>query len=590
MHPQVRLPDNVPCPMCGMELIPVEEESPEDAALGPRSLRVSEHAAALADIRTAVVVRRAVTRPVRMVGKVVFDDARLRYVTAWKASRIERMYVDYDGIAVQRGDPLVDLYSPELSDVQQEYLTAVGNHEALPPETTVEERAQSAKALDSARQDLLVWGFRPEQLTELVERGSPLERHTLVAPMAAEVLEKTARQGDSVDAGTRLYTLADRSFVWVELNAPESELSWLHYGQQVEIVADAYPDDFFVGRISFIDSILMNRMRTVKVRVSLPNFDLRLKPDMFVHATVRAQMDEEGLLVDPELAKRYMCPTHPSSVFPRRSPCPICRTEAVPTSELGFRMPSSDDLPLVIPDTAPLVTGARSIVYVRRPGAGAPIYEGREVLLGPRAGGHYIVTRGLLAGELVVVNGAFKLDSELEIRARPSMMNPPVDAWIPAGVIETSGKFKAGLGRMIEPLIEAAEALAEGDLARARTAGEELELAVASIPAGDLSEDALQLWVPLAATLADGSQRLSLRKGVLELRSALRDVSEAAITAMTRYGWSGPVAAPHVVHCPMAFRDTGANWLSSNGEIANPYFGDSMLRCGLVDRALPRKP
>ncbi|GAF96407.1 unnamed protein product, partial [marine sediment metagenome] len=228
-----------------------------------------------------------------------------------------------------------------------------------------------------------------------------------------------------VETGTKIYTIADLSQVWVQLDAYESDLAWLRYGQQVEFTTETYPGEIFKGRITFINPVLDEDTRTVKVRVNVPNPDQKLKPGMFVRAQVRSQLAAGGQVFDASLIGKWISPMHPEIVKDGPGKCDICGMDLVPAEELGYPIPKrAPEAPLVIPSTAPLITGKRAVVYVRLPDREEPTFEGREVLLGQRAGDHYIVRHGLKEGELVVTAGNFKIDSALEIKARPSMMNP----------------------------------------------------------------------------------------------------------------------------------------------------------------------
>jgi membrane fusion protein, copper/silver efflux system len=211
----------------------------------------------------------------------------------------------------------------------------------------------------------------------------------------------------------------------VLLDAYESDLSWIRYGQEVQFATEAYPGDTFTGWISFIDPMLDPVTRTVKVRVDVPNPQGRLRPEMFVRATVRSQVALGGRVMDPEMAGKWICPMHPSVVRPQEGTCDICGMGLVTTESLGYvAADAPSEPPLVIPDTAPLVTGKRAVVYVKKPGTESPTFEGREIELGPKAGDYYLVASGLQVGEQVVTNGNFKIDSALQIQAKPSMMGP----------------------------------------------------------------------------------------------------------------------------------------------------------------------
>jgi Cu(I)/Ag(I) efflux system membrane fusion protein len=227
--------------------------------------------------------------------------------------------------------------------------------------------------------------------------------------------------------------VADLSQVWVKLDAYESDLPWIRYGQEVTFTAEAHPGEVFKGWISFIAPTLDARTRTVKVRVNVNNPDDRLKPEMFVRAVVKSHMAQEGKVMDPNMAGKWTCPMHPSVVRDRAGTCDICGMNLVTTESLGYvAAESAGPLPLVIPASAPLITGKRAVVYVKKPDMANPTFEGREIVLGPRAGDYYIVREGLTEGESVVTSGNFKIDSALQIQAKPSMMSPE-GGTMPAG-------------------------------------------------------------------------------------------------------------------------------------------------------------
>ncbi|MBU1626063.1 efflux RND transporter periplasmic adaptor subunit, partial [bacterium] len=239
------------------------------------------------------------------------------------------------------------------------------------------------------------------------------------------VTQKNALEGMYVTTGTNIYTIADLTHLWVTLDAYESDLIWLHYGQKIEFEVEAFPGKKFMGRISFINPVLDESTRTIKIRVNINNSDGRLKPGMFVRAIVKAKLNDKANLIDNELIGKWICPMHPEIIKDLSGNCDICGMSLRSVEEFGF-MKSDKDIspPLVISASAPLITGKRAIVYVQDPKKEAPTYIGREIVLGPKAGDYYIVRSGLSEGDLVVVNGNFKIDSALQISAKPSMMNP----------------------------------------------------------------------------------------------------------------------------------------------------------------------
>ncbi|MHC4656875.1 MAG: heavy metal-binding domain-containing protein, partial [Planctomycetota bacterium] len=154
------------------------------------------------------------------------------------------------------------------------------------------------------------------------------------------------------------------------------------------------------------------------------NTEGKLKPEMFVRAVVRSRVAGGGKVMAPEMAGKWICPMHPAVVKTEAGNCNICGMDLVTTESLGYVVDTPKQAPMVIPASAPLITGVRAVVYVQVPGAEKPTYEGREIVLGSRAGDYYIVKSGLAEGEIVVTNGNFKIDSALQIQAKPSMMNP----------------------------------------------------------------------------------------------------------------------------------------------------------------------
>lgn len=431
MHPQIIRHGPGKCPICEMDLIPMPADLAAKTA--PRGLAVSEAAAKLMDIQTSAVERKAVATEVRMVGKVDYDETRVKSITAWSPGRIDRLYVDFTGTRVGQGDHLVDLYSPELVSAQAELLQAARAASRAGAETSEYLKDSAQATLDAAREKLRLLGLKPEQVESIEKSGAPLTHVTIYSPIGGVVIEKMATEGMYVSTGTPVYTVADLSQVWVKLDAYESDLPWVRYGQEVSFTTEAHPGEVFKGWISFIAPTLDAKTRTVKVRVNVRNPDERLKPEMFVRAVVKSNVAQEGMVMDPNMAGKWICPMHPSVVKNQAGSCDICGMNLVTTESLGYvTAPSTEELPLVIPASAPLITGTRAVVYVETPDMENPTFEGREVVLGPRAGDYYIVREGLTEGEQVVTSGSFKIDSALQIQAKPSMMNPEGRA-VPAG-------------------------------------------------------------------------------------------------------------------------------------------------------------
>lgn len=421
MHPEIRQPKPGKCPKCFMDLIPV---TMDDSHTGPRQIAFSPEAIKLMDIETTAVERKFVEAETRMVGKIDFDETRVQDVTAWVAGRIDRMYVDFTGTRVIKGDHMFDLYSPDLISAQAEFLEAIKSAEKLTNETSglVQRSAQST--LEAVKEKLHLLGLSDTQIEAIEQAERAMDFITINAPRNGIVIEKHVSEGTYVKTGTPVYTIADLSKLWVKLDAYESDMPWIRFGQNVEFTTEAWPGEIFHGRITFIPPTLDPVTRTVKLRVNVDNPNGKLKPDMFVRALVRSQVAAAGPAADPEMIGKWICPMHPSEIKNEPGQCNICGMDLVTAESLGYTQTDTQEPPLVIPATAPLVTGKRSVVYVQLTDTEKPTFEGRQVVLGPRAGDYYLVEKGLSEGEKIVINGNFKIDSALQIQAKPSMMSP----------------------------------------------------------------------------------------------------------------------------------------------------------------------
>ncbi|MBZ0257652.1 efflux RND transporter periplasmic adaptor subunit [bacterium] len=576
MHPQIRKTEPGKCPICGMDLIPAS--SAEDDS-GPRTLTMSEAAKALAEIQTVSVQRKYVEHELSLVGKVEYDETRLKYITAWFPGRLDRLFVDYTGTPVNKGDHLVEIYSPSIITDQESLIQAKKAVSSL-SESTVPNVLSSRKiTLERARERLRLLGLTNEQIKSIEESGSTTDDITFFSPINGIVIHKNALEGDYVQTGTRIYTIADLSVVWMKMDAYESDLQWIHYGQEVEFTTISYPGEVFKGRVSFIDPFLDDKTRTIKVRVNVENSDGKLKPEMFVRATVRSKVNADGNVYDQQLAGKWISPMHPEIVKDHPGTCDICGMPLVKAESLGFVGPADADNqpPLVVPASAPLITGKRSVVYVKVPDAEKPTYEGREVTLGARLKDYYIVSDGLNEGEEVVVKGNFKIDSALQIQAKPSMMSADaVDGSTEGGDMSAMSKSKTltlipneSVADFTKAYQAIYEAFVKDDLSGAQAKSKD--------------------WVAVSQKY-DLKNIEMLGHGVMhannidEARQAFKKIADVMIQSYQKYGTQNDKA--YVIHCPMAMNNQGADWLQWQLEVRNPYFGDAMLTCGELQKTI----
>ena len=573
MHPQIRQPEQGKCPICAMDLIPVVEETGAEE-LGERQLRLSKTAMTLANVQTSLVERKHVPTAVSLFGKIAIDETRLKSITAWAPGRIEKMHVDYTGAFVNKGDPLVELYSPELFIAQQEYLNALTSS------------AAPLLNIDDIKRKFALRGILDEQLDEIEKRGTASERMTIYAPISGVVLKRAKSEGQYAQTGSLFYDIADLSSIWIYLDAYEKDLPWITDGQKIDFSTEALPGKTFSGTVDFIEPILDPQSRTVKVRALAPNPGNLLKPGLLVSATISA-----GL---------------------------------------------TGKIPLVIPASAPLITGKRAVVYVAVPKKQG-VFEGREIGLGERSGDYFVVNDGLSEGDVVVTNGAFKIDSEMQLLAKKSMMSPDggsapmqhnhggetmqspassskesmsashdshdlsrkqiemndsekdhsahqmktgeseMDHSAPT-TAPTSIEFIESLNGIYIAYFDIQDALSHDKADKAKKPIKAFLKDLKKVKKSALSAH-VSHWDNLSTSMESAAKQLSSAGNISIARAEFKKLSDALIQAAEMFGISEDLGLKQY-HCPMAFNNTGADWLSQKDTVENPYFGDAMFSCG----------
>lgn len=361
MHPQIRMDKPGKCPICAMDLIPLKKTaSAGDAAVDPSAIQLSEEAMALADVQTSRVSRENPVKKIRLYGKITPDERSLQSQTAYVGGRIEKLNVEFTGEAVRAGQNLATIYSPELFTAQQELLQALN--------------MQQPQLVQAAREKLRLWNMTDAQINAVQQSGKASPTVEIKANTSGIVTAKRVNRGDYVSQGAVLFDIANLSHVWAMFDAFEVDLPFLSKGDQIGFTLPSFPGKKFTGKISFIDPIINPTTRTARVRVDVVNPKQEMKPEMYATAEVDAPLK-------------------------------------------GYK-----DL-IVIPQTAVLWTGKRSIVYVRQADTSSPAFLMRQIELGPSLGGAYVVMSGLTDGEEVVTNGVFSIDASAQLEGKSSMMN-----------------------------------------------------------------------------------------------------------------------------------------------------------------------
>ncbi len=450
MHPQIRLPNPGRCPLCGMQLIPVSKLPNARDDLETR-----------AGLEVEPVQRRELFKEIRTVGKLDYSERQVAYISSRIDGRVDRLFVDFNGVEVKKGDHLVEIYSPELVVTQNELLQSLEAVEKEKPSSpSVKSFAQSR--LDATRTKLRRLGILDEQIAEIEQTRKPTTALTIFAPIGGTVIEKNVRVGQYVSTGDQVYRIADLDPIWLYLNIYEFDVAWVRFGQSVDVQLEAFPGETLTGSIMFIEPFLDDATRTIRVRVNVKNSDRLLKPQMFATATIHVRLRPDGTPEPTGLEGMFVCPMHPEVMQREAGKCSICEMplEKVPerrsreggrgrggegetkqhvghegheghtAKPASMKGAVSGNGVLAIPVSAVLDTGRRRITY-RLADNGA--YELVELKLGPRAHSmdesgkrreFFVVLEGLTEGDRVVSQSGFLLDSQRQIEGMPSLLYP----------------------------------------------------------------------------------------------------------------------------------------------------------------------
>ena len=360
MHPQIRMDKPGLCPICGMELIPLIKSG--TSSIDPDAVQLSKEASELANVLTSVVTRQKPVKEVRLYGKVQSDERLLQSQVAHIPGRIERLFINFTGEQVSKGQILAQIYSPELITAEQELLESAKTKIAQP------------EIYDAAKEKLRQWKISDIQIESIKNSGVPQTTIDIISNTSGIVTGRLVNTGDYVTQGTALFRIADLSRVWILFDAYESDLQFLKKDEKVSFTLQALPGTEYSGKIVFIDPVIDPLTRVAKVRVETDNQSGKLKPEMFATGLVSSTLEEYNNYV-------------------------------------------------VIPKSSVLWTGKRSIVYVKQAGSAEPVFKIREIGLGPILGDSYIVTDGLSEGEEIVTSGTFSVDAAAQLEGKPSMMN-----------------------------------------------------------------------------------------------------------------------------------------------------------------------
>ena len=556
MHPQIKMEKPGNCPICGMELIPLDGGQNSDEKIASNEIVLSEEAIQLANIQSSKVTRSNAKKEIRLLGAIKPDERRLYSQVSHIPGRIERLYINFTGEKVSRGQRIVRLYSPELISAQKELFEAMKSKDIYP------------QLFRASKNKLKLWKLTDKQINAIVTSGKVQEQIDIVSDYSGYVMKRNVGLGDYVKEGKKLFEIANIDKIWVMFDAYESDIPWIHNGDKVSFSVQAIPGKEFKGKVTYMDPFVTQNSRVAKVRVEVNNKDHKLLPEMFANGIIKANMKD---------AKDA----------------------------------------LIIPKSAVLWTGKRAVVYVKVPHEKTILFVYREVILGSDLGEFYIVVKGLEDGEEVATNGVFRIDASAQLLGQKSMMNPEggkVSTGGHAGMdmgdddkkSESTGKegeeedmsdmimidktkidpkFKKQLGEVVDSYIILKDALTQDNAEKAQNQTVQLKKEISEVDMILLLGDAHNVWMKALKSINRNVEAIQGNTNIEEQRKAFGLLGKDLSGVVDMLGIIAPEnKTVYLEFCSMADDNKGAFWLSYDKEIANPFFGQSMLTCGEIKK------
>lgn len=573
MHPQIKMKEPGNCPICGMELIPLEENNTAEK-ISDEEIVLNQEAYQLANIQTTVVEKANATKELHLLGRVQPDERKLFSQVSHIPGRIEHLYVNFTGEKVSFGQKIVRIYSPELISAQKELFEAIKSKDIYPQLYT------------AARNKLKLWKLNEAQIDVIEKSGNVKEEIDILSDHSGYVMKRNVELGDYVKEGSVLFDIANLSTVWVMFEAYESDIQWIHINDEFNFTVQALPGKTFKGKVTYVDPFVSATTRVAKVRVEVNNPSNLLLPEMYATGIVSA------------------------------------------------RLANVKDA-IIIPKSAVLWTGKRAVVYVKVPHEKTISFVYREVALGADLGDFYIIKDGLMEGETVATNGVFRIDASAQLVGKKSMMNPEggkVSLGGHAGMdmggdnktssadhskmdmsdpkmqgqtgtdhtkmenntshadmnqrIATTDAFKSQLEQVFNAYIKLKDAFVADDSSAASASAKTLLSAMKKVDMKQLTDHAAHNhWMTISKEITESATSISEISDIVEQRGHFKHLSAHLSKAVKLFG------ANQIVYeqfCPMADNNKGAYWLSLNKPIKNPYLGQKMLTCGDVKTVIKK--
>lgn len=495
----------------------------------PMVFEMTEDAIKIANIQTTEIGANTVnSEGLKLSGKIKADETNSASIVSHITGRIEKLFISYTGEKVTKGQKIASIYSPKLITAQKELLEAY------------KVRNTNPKLYEATANKLKFWKLTDKQIQGIIASKKIIESFNIYAQFSGIVLNKKVSVGDHLNEGEVLFDIQNLNQLWAVFDVYETDLANIKKGDKISFSTPAIPNKIITSHIIFVDPVINPNTRTAEVRTAINNQNQLLKPEMFLVGVVNSKNNGESILV---------------------------------------------------PKSAVLWTGERSVVYIKLPDITIPSFEFREITIGASFGTNYRVLKGLSYGDEVVTNGAFVIDASAQLNNQSSMMNRVLinnqeESVLPDFTTITSPDFKNQLGEVLTNYLEVKNALVNSDEKAVELNSSELINAIKSIDMTLIKGDAHMYWMKQEEDLLNLSEAILNSNGLEEQRTNFAGFSILLINLTKVYGVEKETY--YVQFCPMAESKEGGYWLSQNQDVKNPYFGDAMLGCGSVEDTIDK--
>ncbi len=519
MHPQIQQPKEGDCPICGMDLIPLDNSGGNTSAA---VISMNETAVKLANVHTTKIEKEKATKEILLNGKVQVDERRISSQAIHFDGRIEKLFVNFEGEKVQKGQTLASVYAPKLISAQQELLQALKTKDSYP------------ELVKAAEKKLEFWKLSNAQINSIKEKGKTIAYFDIKADVSGYVTKRNTAEGKYEKAGSVLFEIVNLNRVWVVFDAYEKDLAFIKKGDEIEFTVSAFPGKSFHSKVSNIDPIINAKKRTLLVRTESENADLLLKPEMFASGIIYAKINQMNNA-------------------------------------------------LIVPKSAIMWTGKRSIAYVKVEGGfemrelelGESLGEFYLVAEGLEEG-EEVVSKGTFT-----VDAAAQLNNKYSMMNRPESKEeaPNLQQYV-------STDFHAKLEHLLASYFILKDILVETKAKESQVAAKTVLSNLMKLQASkaELKGKAIKFWEGKYMILHNHLVKITNSEKIENQRKAFKPFNDELIASIKSLGTGKKKI--HIQFCPMADNDNGAYWLSSEEKVMNPYFGDMMLHCGEVTETI----